>query len=118
MPASGLPWPDAPTHRLSESGTYFVSAGTYRKAHYFGGANRLRVLHRGLQTLTRKYGWSLEAWSVFSNHYHFVAHSPADAPDASNLSEMFRRLRRQEVSVPRKSSGRRRFAACLRPRFL
>jgi hypothetical protein len=61
MPASGLPWPHAPTHRLSESGTYFVSAGTYRKAHYFGGADRLRVLHRGLQTLTRKYGWSLEA---------------------------------------------------------
>jgi len=92
MPASGLPWPDAPTHRLSESGTYFVSAGTYRKAHYFGGADRLRVLHRGLETLTRKYGWSLEAWSVFSNHYHFVAHSPADAPDASNLSEMLSTL--------------------------
>ena len=92
MPASGLPWPHAPTHRLSESGTYFLSAGTYRKAHYFGGADRLRVLHRGLQTLTRKYGWSLEAWAVFSNHYHFVAHSPADAPDASNLSEMLSTL--------------------------
>jgi len=25
------------------------------------------------------------AWAVFSNHYHFVAHSP---PDASNLSDM------------------------------
>ena len=26
---------------------------------------------------------------VFSNHYHFVAHSPENAPDASNLSQMF-----------------------------
>ena len=52
----------------------------------------MRVLHRGLQTLTRKYGWLLEAWAVFSNHYHFVAHSPADAPDASNLSEMLSTL--------------------------
>jgi putative transposase len=25
---------------------------------------------------------------VFSNHYHFVAHSPANASDASNLSDM------------------------------
>jgi len=25
---------------------------------------------------------------LFSNHYHFVAHSPLEAPDASNLSDM------------------------------
>ncbi len=29
------------------------------------------------------------AWAVFSNHYHFVAHSPSDA---SNLSDMLRVL--------------------------
>jgi putative transposase len=29
-----------------------------------------------------------EAWAVFSNHYHFIAHTPPDAPDASNLSDM------------------------------
>jgi len=25
-----------------------------------------------------KFGWQLEAWSVFSNHYHFVGQSPVD----------------------------------------
>jgi putative transposase len=89
---TGLPWPHAPTHQLSESGTYFLTASTYRKAHRFHGAGRLCVLHRGLLTVMQKYGWSLEAWAVFSNHYHFVAHSPADAPDASDLSEMLRTL--------------------------
>src|SRR5450756_1686737 len=39
-------------------------------------------------TVARDFGWQLEAWAVFSNHYHFVAHSPPDAPDASNLSDM------------------------------
>jgi putative transposase len=48
----------------------------------------LRVLHRGLLTVAQDFGWQLEAWAVFSNHYHFVAHSPPDAPDASNLSDM------------------------------
>jgi putative transposase len=50
------------------------------------------VLHRGLLTVARDFGWDFEAWAVFSNHYHFVAHSPAAAPDASNLSDMLRVL--------------------------
>jgi putative transposase len=48
----------------------------------------LRVLHRGLLTVARDFGWHFEAWAVFSNHYHFVAHSPADAPDATSLPDM------------------------------
>src|SRR6266576_3957854 len=84
MPQRAIPWPHAPTHQLSEVGTYFVTAGTYLKAHHFRGSDRLRVLHRGLLTVAQEYGWLFEAWAVFSNHYHFVAHSP---PDASNLSD-------------------------------
>ena len=79
-------------HELSVKGTYFVTASTYRKAHYLRGADRLRVLHRGLLSVAQNYGWLLEAWAVFSNHYHFIARSPSDAPDASNLSEMLSTL--------------------------
>jgi putative transposase len=85
MPEPRTPWPHAPTHQLSDQGTYFVTAGTYQKLHHFHGADRLRVLHRGLLTVARDYRWQLEAWAVFSNHYHFVAHSPQDA---SSLSDM------------------------------
>jgi hypothetical protein len=35
MPTPETPWPHAPTHQLSESGTYFVTAGTYLKDHHF-----------------------------------------------------------------------------------
>jgi putative transposase len=82
------PWPHAPLHQLSVRGTYFLTASTYLKAHHFRSAERLRVLHRGLLTVARRFDWQLEAWAVFSNHYHFVGHSPAMAPDASNLSDM------------------------------
>ncbi len=82
------PWPHAPTHQLSVRGTCFLTASTHRNAHHFRGADRLRVLHRGLLTVARDFGWQLEAWAVFSNHYHFVAHSPPDASDATNLSDM------------------------------
>jgi len=83
-----IPWPHAPTHRLGASGTYFVTAGTYLKRHHFRGAARLAVLHRGLLTVARDFGWALEAWAVFSNHYHFVGHSPTEEPGAASLSRM------------------------------
>jgi len=86
--ARAIPWPHAPTHQLSAAGTYFVTVGTYRKLHHFGGADRLTVLHRGLLTVAGDFGWSLEAWAVFSNHYHFVAHSPAGEQGAANLPQM------------------------------
>lgn len=54
----------------------------------FAAVNRLAVLHRGLLRLARDFGWQLEAWAVFSNHYHFVAHSPVNEPDASSLRAM------------------------------
>jgi putative transposase len=88
VPEPRTPWPHAPTHQLSVGGTYFVTASTYLKIHHFCGADRLKVLHRGLLSVARDYGWLFEAWAVFSNHYHFVAHSASDAADASNLSDM------------------------------
>ncbi len=86
------PWPHAPTHQLATSGTYFVTASTLYKAHHFRGADRLRVLHRGLLTVAQDFGWQLEAWAVFSNHYHFVAHSPSGQDGAISLSPMLKTL--------------------------
>jgi putative transposase len=83
-----MPWPHAPTHQLSEAGTYFVTAGTYLKAHHFRTAARLDFLQRELLTAARNFSWELEAWAVFSNHYHFVAHSPSDSGGAGSLSQM------------------------------
>ena len=48
----------------------------------------MAVLHRGLLHLAHDFGWQLEAWAVFSNHYHFVGHSHVDEVDASSLPAM------------------------------
>jgi len=73
-------WPHAPIHRLTESGTYMVTTGTYQKLHVFQEAERLTLLEDSLLTLARQYEWHLEAWAVFSNHYHFVGHTLASPP--------------------------------------
>jgi len=42
--------------------------------------------------LCQDYGWQLEAWAVFSNRYHWVAHSPGTEVDATTLSTMLSQL--------------------------
>jgi putative transposase len=85
-------WPHSPLHRLSEGGVYFVTAGTYGKHHHFKGRLRLGVLQRGLLSVCRAAGWQLEAWAVFSNHYHFVAQSPDEEESAESLKGMLAEL--------------------------
>lgn len=91
-------WPHAPTHQLSEAGTYFVTASTYEKRHHFRGLDRIQVLHRGLLKVAKEFGWSLDAWAVFSNHYHFVAHSPVGDEGAESLSQMLGKLHSRTAS--------------------
>ena len=72
-------WPHAPVHQLGEHGAYIVSAGTYLKKHHFADAHRLSFLEDRILGLATHYGWQVQAWAVFSNHYHVVAVSPRDA---------------------------------------
>jgi putative transposase len=88
-------WPHAPIHQLAVNGTFMVTAGTYLKRHFFRGDERLDLLERQLLSLAKTYGWQLEAWAVFSNHYHFVGHAPQAASDASSLKTFLSRLHTQ-----------------------
>ena len=94
-PLASLPWPHAPAHQLNSAGTYLVTAATYEKRHFFRRRQQLDALQHELLAVAKEFGWVLEAWAVFSNHYHFVGHSPEDATDASSLSEMLNHLHRR-----------------------
>ena len=50
-----------------------VTASTLHKQKVFRTNDQLDLLEGKLLTLAKQYGWQLEAWSVFANHYHFVA---------------------------------------------
>ncbi len=52
-----------------------VTTGTLHKEHILVDAERLHLVQSALLSLARKYQWDLEAWAVFSNHYHFVGHT-------------------------------------------
>jgi putative transposase len=65
-----------------------VTASTHGKLPHFSGAKRLAVVQRGLLKVAEDFGWQLEAWAVFSNHYHFVGKSPRQQDDAGSLGDM------------------------------
>ncbi|MFN3653647.1 MAG: REP-associated tyrosine transposase [Armatimonadota bacterium] len=82
-------WYHAPAHALSESGAYMITAGTYQKSRLFHDAERLDLLHDTLLQLADDYELRIQAWAIFSNHYHLVSEAPKDA---SRLGVFIRHL--------------------------
>ena len=82
-------WPHAPVHRLADNAVYFVTASTLNKHHFFNTPAKLDLHERLLLSFAKEYGWQLEAWAVFANHYHIVARGN---PDSKNLGEFLHRL--------------------------
>ncbi len=61
-----------------------------------------------LHSLASKYGWTLDAWCVLSNHYHFVGHSPAGGanplrPFVQHLHSVSTRERNRVDETPGRS---------------
>ena len=65
-----------------------VTAGTYGKAPFFNGRQRLNLLQAHLFSLCSDHLVSLQAWAAFPNHYHFVARLER----AANLRDLVRHL--------------------------
>jgi putative transposase len=102
-----LDWPHGPTHRLESAGAYMVTAATYQKQPFFRTAARLTFLCDSLLHLLPKYGWKLEAWAVFPNHYHFVAISQQKAVTLRKLIGHLHTITAKEINRKDKASGRK-----------
>ncbi|MCP5537645.1 MAG: transposase [Akkermansiaceae bacterium] len=98
--ASPVLWPHAPPHYLGAAGVYMVTAGTYGKEHFFRNRNRLQHLTNNLIALAKQHQWQMQAWAVFSNHYHFIASSPEDG--AQNLGRWLGALHRRSATMVNK----------------
>ena len=92
-------WPRAPMHRLSDLGTFIVTTGTLHKEHWFRGPERLDLLESALLRILKRQGWQLEAWAVFSNHYHFVANAESGAEPLSPVLKQLHGETSREVNL-------------------
>ncbi len=112
MPHQNIPggkilgWPHSPAHWLRDAGTYIVTAGTHGKAPFFRSPEKLNYLANALMILAEEYGWRLQAWAVFPNHYHFVAAS--DKPDTlRRLTQYLHSVSAKYVNLNDGTPGRR-----------
>lgn len=81
-------WHHAPIHRFGEAGFYFVTAGTYLKQHVYRDSQALDALQDALFAQAEEHECNLQAWSLFSNHYHLVL----DADDGRQIHDMLTRF--------------------------
>ena len=100
-------WHHGPLHIFVPNAMHMVTASTLYKQPIFDTPPKLRLLQNTLFEVMLAYGWRLQAWAVFINHYHFVARSP---DDGTSLKRMIQRLHSQSAHLVNKidqAPGRR-----------
>ncbi len=100
-------WPHSPMHRLGEPGAYMVTAGTYRKQPFFAAPDRLDNLCNSLLNTCEEFNWHLQAWAVFANHYHFVAISPSDPRNLTEMTKTLHSVTAQKLNRLDAAEGRK-----------
>lgn len=99
-----LDWPHAPPHRLAEAGVYFVTARMTEREPLLSDAETKDWFQAALFEAMEEHHWTLEAWAVLSNHYHFVAHSPSGTADT--LASMLKKLHSLSTKKLNRRDGR------------
>jgi len=83
-PTQRPPWPHAPPHWLIQPGLYMVTASTFRRQRLLHSPEHLNIVTSMLLHSASESGWTMLAWAVLSNHYHFIAQSPPDSGNSLN----------------------------------
>lgn len=100
-------WHHRPAHVFEPGQLYMVTASTLHKQLLFSGDERLSMLQQYLFTLSKKFGWELQAWALFSNHYHFIAKAPDDAQTLKTLVRQLHSLTARQLNLMDNMSGRK-----------
>ena len=78
-----------PSHLLRPQAIYLITGATYKKRSLLNTHDKLAHFQGILFERLLKAGWTLGAWAILSNHYHFIAQAPANP---ANLSSMIRAI--------------------------
>ncbi len=72
-----------------------VTASTLHKQKLFNSASKMDYLGASLLEVMGSFGWKIQAWAAFSNHYHFVGVAPEDPQIAKALGRLHGRTSRE-----------------------
>jgi putative transposase len=84
-----------------------ISAATLHKRHFFNTHAKKQMLQYEVLQRTSELNWRLDAWSIFSNHYHIVAKSPPDENALKTLIQRIHSYSARKINMMDRMSGRR-----------
>lgn len=99
-------WPHAPSHEVTHPGAYTVTASTYGKEKLFNTEAKLDLLESTLLSSLDDLGWSVQAWAVFANHYHFVGFSPESGLNLRAIARAVHETTAREINRTDDRAGR------------
>jgi putative transposase len=94
-------WPHAPVHRFGEVGAYFITGSTHQRRHHYDDPDSLDQLQLLLFRLAAGHLCSLQAWSLFTNHYHLVLSSKV----AKNIHQLVSRFHSEASRLANQRDG-------------
>jgi putative transposase len=100
-------WPHSPCHRFEREGTYMITGATLHNQKFFNTNEQLGILQTALFELALHYNWKLEAWAIFSNHYHFIAQSPKEPTTLRKFMAHMHTISAKQLNHLEKNPGRR-----------
>lgn len=89
-------WKHAPLHLFVPNSLYMITASTLYKQPFFTTPDKLRLLQETLFETAQAYRWDLQAWALFSNHYHLIVRAP---DDGLSLKRLIQRLHSQSARL-------------------
>jgi len=89
-------WPHGPLHLFVPNALYIVTASTLYRQHIFDTPEKPHLLQDTLFEVMLAYGWELQSWALFANHYHFIARAPEDG---ATLKRLIPRLHSQSARL-------------------
>ena len=84
-----------------------ITCGTYRKTHFLNTPEKLDLFCHLFFDCIAEAKWELHAWAVLSNHYHFIASSPADPGTLRRMISKLHTLSARDLNALDGQPGRK-----------
>jgi putative transposase len=75
----------APPHYFVPNAMYMVTGAILAKRHLLTEDRRKEFFLKTVFEKANHFGWTMEAWAVLHNHYHFVSQAPEDSKTLPKL---------------------------------
>ncbi|MBL8079537.1 MAG: transposase [Anaerolineales bacterium] len=96
-----------PPHWFVSNAIYIVTGSVIDKKPLLDSDAKLGHFCETLIERSKILNWSLEAWAVMSNHYHFIARSPEDALSLKSLIQGVHSISAKFVNAKDAQPGRK-----------